>query len=117
ALAAIACAIVAVACGSSGAAPSSGAGDDGGAAGPSGDDAGADGSALDASAEAAAPIAPSAPCTDAIADVYVTPAGLPAMTDAARGDVVRCAADGAIDASAMASRLQASGVTGVQVAS
>jgi pimeloyl-ACP methyl ester carboxylesterase len=36
---------------------------------------------------------PNLPCTDTIADVYVTPNNLPPMTDATRGDVVRCAHD------------------------
>jgi len=31
------------------------------------------------------------PCTDAEADVYTLPTGLPAMSDAHRGDVLRCA--------------------------
>ena len=36
---------------------------------------------------------PSIPCTDTLADVYVTPTNLPPMTHATRGDVVRCALD------------------------
>jgi hypothetical protein len=44
------------------------------------------------------PDQPALPCTDAPDDVYVTPPGLAPMDDAARGQVVTCAADGQLTA-------------------
>ena len=54
--------------------------------------------------------APAIPCTDTIANVYVTPPNLPAMTDAARGDIVRCAVDTALDLPTVQSEVTAKGI-------
>ena len=108
----VACALVG--CGSSGGA--NGAPSDGGAGDAT--TAGDDSSTNDAGgASDAAPIEPAQACSDSIADVYVTPSGLPAMDAGARGDVVRCAVDTTIAPSDVASRLASAGVTGVDVAS
>ncbi len=91
----------------------------GGGSSPAGDASVADdGSTIDGGATAdAAPPAVAISCNDAITDVYVTPQGLPAFTDATRGDVVRCAADTTIDVATMTSRLGTAGVTGVTATS
>lgn len=73
-----------------------GVGGAGGSAVDAGTDAGDDGGALDAAMpDASAPLvsAPAIACADTIPNVYVPPAGLPTMTPATRGDVVRCAPD------------------------
>ncbi len=57
--------------------------------------------------------APSIPCLDSLDDVYVTPAGLPPMTDANRGDIVRCAPDAQLSVSDVQGQLAGKGVTGV----
>ncbi|HEY2744532.1 MAG TPA: hypothetical protein VGL86_07910 [Polyangia bacterium] len=55
--------------------------------------------------------APAIDCSDAITDVYVTPANLPPLTDAARGDIVRCAVDTALDLPTVQSEVAAKGIT------
>ena len=77
-----------------------------------GDDAGDGGDASPASL-ARADI-PAIACEDVAGDVYdVSLAGLPPMTMAARGTIVRCGKDGALDAAAIAQRLAAQAVTGI----
>jgi hypothetical protein len=49
-------------------------------------------------------------CVDAVDDVYVTPTGLPALTPATRGTIVRCAVDSVSDASTVASAMAGKGV-------
>ncbi len=53
---------------------------------------------------------PGIPCTDAIADVYVTPT-LGPMNDAARGDVVRCAKDTVLAPADVGTQVTAQGIT------
>ena len=55
--------------------------------------------------------APGVPCADSLADVYVTPPGLPAMTLATRGDLVRCAVDSVISKADVGSQVLAKGIT------
>ena len=55
--------------------------------------------------------APAIPCNDTLADVYVTPSGLPPMTDTTRGDLVRCAVDTAYAPSQVQSQVAAKGIT------
>jgi predicted esterase len=57
--------------------------------------------------------APAIPCTDTIAAVYTTPAGLPAMTMGARGTIVRCAPDMSLSVSDAAAAMSSEGVAGV----
>jgi dienelactone hydrolase len=52
---------------------------------------------------------PGIPCGDSLANVYGTPS-LPALTPAARGDVVRCAPDVTYDLSAVQGQLSARGI-------
>ena len=77
-------------------------------------DAGADVGEVDATdAEAGPPPVVSAPaiaCADTIADVYVTPAGLPPMTLATRGDIVRCAVDTPLTLAVVAGEVAAKGI-------
>src|SRR5262249_49974391 len=47
------------------------------------------------------------PCTDTEADVYTLPTGLPAMSDAHRGDVVRCATTESLSKSKIDSQIAA----------
>jgi dienelactone hydrolase len=54
---------------------------------------------------------PAIDCTDTIADVYVTPANLPPMTAATRGDIVRCAVDATLTLATVASEVAAQGIT------
>ncbi len=54
--------------------------------------------------------APAIPCRDTIADVYVTPAGLPAMTPAMRGDIVRCAVDQTLTVSQVETEITGKGI-------
>ncbi|HVV82954.1 MAG TPA: hypothetical protein VHE35_07725 [Kofleriaceae bacterium] len=78
-------------------------------------DGGSDATALDAAPELdAAPrpyTAMPAGCTDAADDIYRTPAGLPPLTAALRGDVVRCAQGAVYDAATAAMRADAAGAT------
>lgn len=60
-----------------------------------------------------APIALARACTDAADAVYVTPAGLTALTSERRGEVVRCAVDPAQSVDAVNANLRAAGVEGV----
>jgi pimeloyl-ACP methyl ester carboxylesterase len=53
---------------------------------------------------------PGVPCSDTIADVYVTPTGLPPMDDGHRGDIVRCAEDFALEQSAAQAEVTAKGI-------
>jgi dienelactone hydrolase len=67
----------------------------------------------DMDAEASAPPVVSVPaiaCADTIADVYVTPAGLPPMTLTTRGDIVRCAVDTVLPLATVASEVLAKGI-------
>jgi dienelactone hydrolase len=50
------------------------------------------------------------PCVDTLSDVYVTPPGLPPLTDAGRGDIIRCAFDSVLDAGTVASEVAAQGI-------
>jgi len=59
---------------------------------------------------------PAIPCGDVAGEVYLTPAGLPAMSPARRGDVVRCAAAGALDRAAVRSQIDAAGAGAAAVA-
>lgn len=63
------------------------------------------------------PSTPGIPCTDTIANVYVTPAGLPPMTAANQGDIVRCAVDVALDVSDVKTQLAGQSVVGVTATS
>jgi dienelactone hydrolase len=58
------------------------------------------------------------PCSDSTSAVYVTPTGLPALSLDARGDVVRCAKDAALDLATVDAAVSGNGIkatTGVQV--
>jgi hypothetical protein len=55
--------------------------------------------------------APAIPCTDTIDNVYITPQGLPAMTPALRGSIVRCAVDVSYTVSEVESQITAKGIT------
>ncbi len=61
------------------------------------------------------PLQPVAPCGDAVDDVYVTPADLPAWDPtsqpALHGALVRCADDGALSATQVATRLAVQGIS------
>jgi hypothetical protein len=73
-----------------------------------------------AEAEAAPPPDESAPavaCSDGVPDVYQPPGGLPPMSPAHRGDVVRCAPDSTLSTSDVTTALQTAGVTGAAVKS
>jgi predicted esterase len=65
--------------------------------------------------DAGAPSAsgPAIACPDRPGDVYVTPAGLPAMTMGLRGSIVHCALDTPYTESDVASKLAAKNVVGV----
>ncbi len=54
--------------------------------------------------------APAIPCTDTIANVYVTPSNLPPATPATRGDVLRCAFDSSLTEATVASEVLAKGI-------
>lgn len=54
--------------------------------------------------------APALPCGDSVDAVYLTPAGLPPLLDAARGDVVRCAFDSALPLATVQSQVAAKGI-------
>lgn len=60
---------------------------------------------------------PAVTCNDTIADVYISPASLPTMTAATRGDVVRCAADTTLAVSDVQTELTGEGDTGVTATS
>jgi dienelactone hydrolase len=79
--------------------------------------AAADASTIDPPPASARADVPAIACTDTAASVYVTPASLPAMTMAARGDIVRCTMDGPLDASEIGKRLVGEGVTGLTATS
>lgn len=51
--------------------------------------------------------APAIPCADPVDAVYATPSGLPAMTLAARGAIVRCATEAKLDGATIDARLPA----------
>ena len=73
-----------------------------------------DAMAADAAVEAAGPVrvdVPATPCEDSVDAAYVTPAGLPPMTDARRGDVVRCAPDQGYDVAAAQAAIAGKGIT------
>src|SRR5579871_5808924 len=53
---------------------------------------------------------PAVSCTDPVAQVYVTPAGLPALTPASQGDVVRCGYDQDLSQSALQTEVTAKGI-------
>ena len=73
------------------------------------------GTSGDAAVDAGTPRAdiPGVACSDPIADVYVTPASLPPLTSAARGDVVRCAMDSTLSVSDVQTAVTGAGDTGV----
>ena len=71
---------------------------------------------LAAGADAGAPLALAAPCTDTADAVYVTPPGLPLMTPEHRGDVVRCTVDPPQSVAAVQANLGAANVEGVTAA-
>ncbi len=54
---------------------------------------------------------PAIPCTDAIADVYVTPNNLPTMTNSTRGDIVRCAFDFSLPLPSVQTEVASKGIT------
>ncbi|MDB4964913.1 MAG: Triacylglycerol lipase precursor [Myxococcales bacterium] len=56
-------------------------------------------------------------CTDAIADVYTLPAGLPAYDSTHRGDVIRCAYDKYLSAAEINKQMSAYGYTGATLPS
>ncbi len=70
--------------------------------------------AIDSAPQEAGPTAradlPGVPCNDTIADVYVTPTGLPPMNDGHRGDVIRCAEDFALEQSSAQAEVVAKGI-------
>lgn len=66
-----------------------------------------EGGEADASAGPARADVPAIPCADPVDDVYREPAGLAAMTLAARGAVVRCATEGKLDGATIDARLPA----------
>lgn len=76
-------------------------------------DAGADAAA--AAEDAGPPPPPPLPlaCDDAVGDVYLTPSDLPPGTAADRGALVRCAREGWLSPSELASRLARGGVQGI----
>ena len=60
---------------------------------------------------------PSIECSDSMTDVYVPPGSLPAMTNATRGDVVRCAPDSTLAISDVQTAIAGAGDTGVTATS
>jgi hypothetical protein len=72
-------------------------------------DAGPDGDAGDAAPPNVS--APGIPCTDTLANVYVTPSNLQPPTLATRGDVLRCAFDVTYTEAQVAQQAMAKGVT------
>src|SRR5687767_4015846 len=99
-------------------------GDDGAGTGGTGDAAAGPDGAPGAGAGGGAgpdalwdPAAPAVGCEDAPEDVYVTPANLPTMSDAARGDVVRCAREQVVDQEAVQAQLGLAGVGAVSALS
>lgn len=89
-------------------------------AGGSSIDTGPDtGATADASADAG-PVRvdqPAIECADTVGDVYVPPGSLPAMTNATRGDVVRCAPDSTLAVSDVQTAIAGAGDTGVTATS
>jgi dienelactone hydrolase len=57
----------------------------------------------------AQPLLPFVPCLDTLTTVYVTPSNLPPLTDAGRGDVVRCAYDQTLTQATVTSEVVAKG--------
>ena len=55
---------------------------------------------------------PSIACADSVSDVYVPPSSLPAMSNATRGDVVRCAPDSTLAMADAQAAVVGAGVTG-----
>lgn len=53
---------------------------------------------------------PAVACGDDVDDVYVAPSSLPTMSEATRGDIVRCAPDGTLSASAAQAAVLSKGV-------
>jgi len=85
-----------------------------------GDDADVSGEASTSNEDAASPPSiggPAVACDDTTSGVYVTPAGLPAMTMDARGAIVRCAFDSTLSLSDAASQLATASDTGVTATS
>jgi pimeloyl-ACP methyl ester carboxylesterase len=60
---------------------------------------------------------PAITCDDVLANVYISPGGLPTMTTATRGDIVRCAADTTLSVSDVQSQVTGEGDTGVTAVS
>jgi dienelactone hydrolase len=54
---------------------------------------------------------PAVACADTLANVYVTPTGLPPMTLATRGDIIRCAVDTPLSLATVASEVALKGIT------
>ncbi|MEO8875447.1 MAG: lipase family protein [Polyangiaceae bacterium] len=74
---------------------------------------------LDSGSDAGSPRAdiPGISCSDTLADVYASPASLPAMTNATRGDVVRCAADATLSVTDVQTEIASAGDTSVTAVS
>jgi pimeloyl-ACP methyl ester carboxylesterase len=70
--------------------------------------------ASDVGLDGGSTVAVALPCTDAIQDVYVTPSGLPGLTAASHGDIVRCARDLTYDRAGVDALLAAHGAVGVR---
>ncbi len=60
---------------------------------------------------------PAITCDDTIANVYVSPGALPTMTNATRGDIVRCAVDTTLSVSDVQTEMTGEGDTGVTATS
>ena len=108
--------------GSTDTAPDAGSAVDSGTVTPDAGDAStpvADSGAPETGADAAPPDAgptpradiPGVACNDTIADVYITPSGLPPMDASHRGDIVRCAEDFALEESDAQAEVTAKGIT------
>lgn len=82
---------------------------------PGGPDGGDRDAAATIDADVDAPAAPytatPAGCADVADAIYQTPAGLPPLTAAGRGDVVRCAQGDVLDAASAAAQAEAAGAT------
>ncbi len=60
---------------------------------------------------------PATACNDTLSNVYVSPGALPTMTNAARGDIVRCAVDTTLAMTDVQSEVTGEGDTGVTATS
>jgi hypothetical protein len=60
---------------------------------------------------------PNIPCNDTLTDVYVTPTGLPPLTSATLGDIIRCAQDFSLSLPEVQSEVAAKGLTSTMTSS